>query len=126
MTIEELKKTAEDLKVFAAEQLKDIKELSGLSPSTFKAAVGIIKDIIKKIDEVKKQFKDITNEQMQSLAVDAVSEIIDMLLTKYLAKEGIVGKITAMLLTKEVRRQIAAMVVDMAVNLIHRGEKEPA
>jgi hypothetical protein len=126
MTVEELKYTAEDLRKFAADRLKAAKDLSGLTLDTFKSAVGIIKDVVKKIDEVKKQFKDITNDQMQDLAVRAVSEVIDFMLAKYLARAGFLGKAAGMLLTKGIRRQLAAMLVDMAVNLIHRGENEKA
>jgi len=116
MTIEQLTQTAKDLKTFVNGELERIKTLDGLNLDSFKAASGIIQDVINMIDHVKFEFADITNEQMQGLAVDAVYGLVDSLLK---TRMGTVGKIAYALLPNKLKRSLCAMIVDLVVHAIH-------
>jgi urease gamma subunit len=117
MTLEQLKATAKDLQVFVNGELAKVKTIDGLNFDSFKAVSAIIHDVIEIIDQTKVQFKDITNEQMQGLAVDAVYELLVNLLK---ARLGAVGKIAFALLPNSVIRSLCKLVVDLVVNAIHR------
>ena len=116
MTIEQLTQTAKDLKTFVNGEIERIKTLDGLNINSFKAASGIIQDVINMIDQVKLEFADITNEQMQGLAVDAVYGLVDSLLK---TRMGTVGKIAYALLPNNLKRSLCTAIVDLIVHAIH-------
>ena len=117
MTLDQLKSTAKNLQAFVSAEMLKVKAVHGFNISSFKAASAIIHDVIEIIDQTKLQFADITNEQMQTLAVDAVYEVIDMLLKSQL---GMPGKIIYALLPNSLKRNLCKMIVDLIVNAIHR------
>jgi urease gamma subunit len=121
MTIEQLTQTAKDLQTFVNGELAKIKTVDGFNLNSLKAVSGIIHDVIEIIDQTKLQFKDITNEQMQGLAVDAVYGMLTDLLKSRL---GTVGKIAYTLLPNKVIRSLCTVIVDLIVHAIHSTKEK--
>ena len=119
MTIDQLNQTAEDLQAFAQGELAKAKAINGLSIASFEAGTQIIYDVIQMVDQVKLQFADVTNDQLQGLAVEAVGEVIDMLLQSQL---GTVGKIAYALLPNKIKTGIAKAIINLVVSIIHKAK----
>jgi hypothetical protein len=117
MEVVDLKAIAADLKAFVDKEMVAVKSSSGVNNESLKIAVGVVSGVVKKLDEVKAKFQALTDEQMHELAVDAVLDLILYLLA---ARLGGIGKWLVVLIPAGTKRQIAGVIVDVCVALIHK------
>lgn len=115
MTLEELKETLNELKTFVKAELEKVKELRGFNAKTIKDLIGIIKEVVDKIDDYKTKF-EMTNEEAQKLAVEACRSVIDKIFTSYLGK---VGRFIYSMLPSGLKDQLAKVIVDTVVAIVH-------
>lgn len=121
MTAEELFKVGEDLKAFVEHERLTLKLIDGWNLETFKAVSNIIHSVIYQLDDLKAKFADITNEQLQSLAVDAVYKLLDDLLKVRLSG---VGKFLYSLVSEKLKKKLCATIVDFIVHALHSAKKK--
>jgi flagellar biosynthesis/type III secretory pathway protein FliH len=119
MTLDQINQTAKAIQAFAQGELAKAKAINGLSIASFEAGTQIIYDVIQMVDQVKMQFADVTNDQLQDLAVQAVGEVIDSLLQSQL---GTVGKIVYSLVPASIKTGIAKAIINLVVSIIHKAK----
>ena len=116
MTIQELEQVASDLKQFVGVEMGNLTLVTGVNKDSVKTVTRVVSDVVKKLDAVKLQFKDVTNEQLHDLAVDSVLELLMFLLSSRL---GAVGRWLFLVIPLSIKRQIAGLIVDIVVSLVH-------
>ena len=117
MTVEELKYVAADLQAFANSEIARAKEIHGVNMASYKVVVAIIQAVVGKIDELKKKFVGMTNDEAKALAVKAVRQIIDY---ELMNKLGTVGKFIFGILPDNYKDQLAGIIVDTVVAFVHK------
>jgi len=120
MTIDQFNKEVKKLKAFVKKEQADLQAITGFNKVAFKTVIQTCKDVIGKIDELKKFFK-MTNEEAQALAVVVLSPQIDKLFLTYL---GPVVKTLYKLAPSSFKKSIAKFVVDTIVTVIRNAVKK--